>query len=155
MKSRSLRGLSLNNQIFKQFGIFLVILCVVVSCTKKPNTKHTVKVTQTTPVASAKNTPVITPERSAAQNLAKDGITAVTNKQNDKAIDLFQEAISVDPSYGVSYLELAKIKLASGNLEESQNLLEKATSLLSHEPDWELVWKPAIEAFKATFPANL
>lgn len=132
--------------------IGLVLILFVMSCVK-PATHKThsdVKVTHKTPVVMAKNNEV-TPERTAAQHLVEMGKDAVDQNHYDQATDSFQEAMAVDPSYGVSFLELAKLKYHLGNIDESKSLLEKASSLLSHEPDWESLWQPEIENFKATF----
>lgn len=127
-------------------GYFLIIFFVLVSCSKQPVSKHSVKVTQKTPVVVSKKLPVITAERTAAKNLVNEGKNAIVEQQHDKATDLFQEAISVDPSCGEAFLELAKLKFQSGQTEEAKSLLDKATYLLKDDPDWTQLWQPQIEA---------
>lgn len=77
-----------------------------------------------------------TPERMASSALIERGQEALEGGRHDQAADLFQEAVSVDPSNGVGYYYLALVKLRTGEYGEVWGLIEKAESLLGEEGEW-------------------
>lgn len=77
-----------------------------------------------------------TPERRAAEALVEEGIEALDRGLHDRAADLFQESVAVDPTNGVGYYYLALVKFKSGEYGEVWDFLEKAETLLRDEPGW-------------------
>lgn len=152
MKNPSLKE---RNLIKRLLWLGLASLVATTACVKPSNRgKSGVKVTHKAPVVIGK-TQASTPERSAAQHLVETGKAAMAQGHDDQAADSFQEAMAVDPSYGVSFLEFAKLQRHLGNSESAADYAEKAASLLKREPDWDGVWRPEIEAFQASLgPAS-
>jgi cytochrome c-type biogenesis protein CcmH/NrfG len=76
------------------------------------------------------------PERSASNSLMEEGKIILERGSLDRSGDLFQEAVSVDPTNGVAYYYLALVKFKGGEYGGVWRFLEKAESLLSKKPEW-------------------
>src|SRR3989338_4988602 len=72
-----------------------------------------------------------TPERRASNALIEQGTGILERGLYDRAADLFQEAVSVDPTNGAGYYYLALVKLKTGEYGGVEGFLEKAESLLA------------------------
>jgi Tfp pilus assembly protein PilF len=77
-----------------------------------------------------------TPERIASNALIDDGEKIFSQGRYDSAADLFQQAVTVDPSNGSAYYHLALAKVRSGEYGDAEGLIEKADQLLGHDPNW-------------------
>jgi tetratricopeptide (TPR) repeat protein len=77
-----------------------------------------------------------TPERRASNALVEEGETALDRGQYDRAADLFQESVTVDPTNGAGYYYLALVRFKTGEYGEAWDFLEKAETLLPSEPEW-------------------
>lgn len=117
---------------------FLVLMAILLaSCAPKAKPKypklppgaHTPPVS--TPVEEQE-----TPERQASNSLIEEGLTAFNRGLYDHSADLFQQAVTVDPSNGAGYYHLAVAKLRSGEYGEAAGLQEKAEQLLANDPSW-------------------
>jgi glycosyltransferase involved in cell wall biosynthesis len=69
----------------------------------------------------------LNPASAPALNLK--GILAHKKGDNEKAQELFQEAIKADPGFGEPYTNIGVLKWASGHREEALSLLEKGCTL--------------------------
>lgn len=78
----------------------------------------------------------LTPQRAASNALVDNGNQALDQGQHDRAIDLFQEAVSVDPTNGAGYYYLALVKSRTGEYGGAWGYLEKAQSLLLGQAAW-------------------
>lgn len=96
------------------------------------------------PPAESYGTPVgvsdedMTAERMASEALVDDGKRAFNHGLYDNATDLFQQAITVDPTNGEAYYHLALAKVRSGEYGEAEGLIEKADHMLGSKSDWAL-----------------
>lgn len=106
----------------KHIGFFFILL-VMMGCASYPKLKHS-------------SSAPLTPEQSASVALVEQGREAALSGRYDQAADLFQEAITVDPSNGVAYLEMARVRTQASEYGEAWGFLEKAESLLANDPQW-------------------
>lgn len=119
--------------------IILVISFVFIACPPKkpPRRKPPREVRKPAEVYRPAPPPeVITPQRKASQRTVQKGITQLNNNNYDQALQIFQDAVNIDPFNGVAYYYLAS---ANNYLEEkdvAMGLLDKAESLLQYEPEW-------------------
>lgn len=86
--------------------------------------------------------PTTRPARLASYGLVDKGRESLILREYLKSVDIFHEAINVDPSNGVAYffMAFAKSSLQGGDpeaLEEINNLLDRSESLLINEFDWQ------------------
>lgn len=79
-----------------------------------------------------------TPQRLASNALIENGNKALNQGQHDRAVDFFQEAVSVDATNGAGYYYLALVKSRTGEYGGAWDYLEKAQSLLSGQEEWTL-----------------
>ncbi len=115
----------------KQIGFFFIIV-LMMGCAPHPKSKHS----SSFPSSHSSSAP-LTPAQSASVALVEQGREAALSGRYDQAADIFQEAISVDPSNGVAYYELAVVRSRSGDYGDAWGFLEKAESLLGHNPQWQ------------------
>ena len=119
--------------------IFLLLVCVFASCAKgkKPPTHSKPPVdSRSTPVGASDGED--TAERMASEAIVDDGQRALQHGLYDNAADLFQQAVTVDPTNGEAYYYLALARVRSGEYGEAEGLIEKADQLLGAKPDWVL-----------------
>jgi len=55
-----------------------------------------------------------------AAELVEDGRAHEKNGQTDEAVDLYREAIQIDPTFGDAYLALAALRTATGDVAEAE-----------------------------------
>lgn len=116
---------------------FLILLIsVLVACApkKKPEYPKPPPGSRQPPVTAPSE--VDTPERSASDALVEEGRQALDHGLYDRSADLFQEAVTVDPTNGAGYYYLALVKFKTGEYGEVWDLLEKAETLLAKDPEW-------------------
>jgi tetratricopeptide (TPR) repeat protein len=121
---------------FSFVSLFTITLLLLASCAPKtrPERPRTPPEYRTPPTESPEGE--MTPERSASEALIEEGLSIFNQGLYDQAADLFQQAVTVDPSNGAGYYYLAIVKLRTGEYGEAEGLLEKAELLLSHNPLW-------------------
>lgn len=120
-------------------GIILVfVLAFGWSCAPKPPLERPKPKPETRPAPVTLGAPEEeeTPERAASNALVEEGKTAFERGSLDRAGDVFQEAVSVDPTHGVPYYYLALVKMKSGEYGGVWGFLEKAEDLLARKPEW-------------------
>ncbi|HEX5037145.1 MAG TPA: tetratricopeptide repeat protein [bacterium] len=121
----------------KILSVFLILFLAACGGTKKPP-EHA------KPPADAHQTPVgpageeESAERMASNAIVDDGTQAFRYGRYDAAADLFQQAVTVDPTNGAAYYHLALAKMRSGEYGDAEGLIEKADQLLGANPDWVL-----------------
>jgi tetratricopeptide (TPR) repeat protein len=77
-----------------------------------------------------------TPKRMASQQLVDNGKIELMSGDLEKAVQTFQEAVTIDGSHGVAYYYLARAHYQLGHLEQAMGLLERAEALLNDSQDW-------------------
>lgn len=77
-----------------------------------------------------------TPQRLASAEIVEKGKQLLARREWDKALQLFQEAITVDGTNGIAYYYLARTRFALHQYVEAMGLLDRAESLLADSPDW-------------------
>lgn len=122
----------------KILSLFFVFFFVACGGGKKPPTHAK------PPPADAHGTPVgasdddETAERMASEAIVDDGQRAFNHGLYDNAADLFQQAVTVDPTNGAAYYYLALVRVRTGEYGEAEGLIEKADQLLGAKSDWTL-----------------
>jgi tetratricopeptide (TPR) repeat protein len=118
--------------------IFLVLLTTVLllSCAskRKPERPKLPPGSREPPISAP--TEELTPERKASNALIDEGQQALDRGLYDRAADLFQESVAVDPTNGAGYYYLALVKLKAGEYGEAWDFTEKAETLLPKDSDW-------------------
>jgi len=77
-----------------------------------------------------------TPKRSASRSLIDEGISLLQQKDYDKALRSFENAIQVDPENGIAYFYAAKANVQRGKPESALGFLDKAELLMGHDEKW-------------------
>ena len=132
----------------KILSLFLILF--LAACAGKKAPEHA------KPPADAHQTPVgasndeETAERMASNALVDDGERVFTSGRYDSAADLFQQAVTVDPTNGAAYYYLALTKTKSGEYGEAEGLIDKADQLLRSNPEW----TDKLEELKREFNRN-
>lgn len=79
---------------------------------------------------------VITPQRRASDRLVQKGMGQLDSRNYENALQIFQEAVNVDATNGAAYYYLALTNDYLGEKDTAMGLLDKAESLLGHDPLW-------------------
>ena len=122
--------------------VLLMVVIFLASCAPKAKPRYPTTRPSEKPPEGSREPPIttpaeeLTPERMASNSLIEEGEQALERGLNDRAADLFQQSITVDPTNGAGYYYLAFVKTKSGEYGEAWDLFEKAESLLSRDPDW-------------------
>ncbi len=125
--------MKMNNKI-----VGVLFLSVLMSCAPGAKPKHP------KPGSESHLPPVLspidleTPERTAANQVIAEGRVQLEQGNYARASDLFQEAVTLDPTNGAGYYYLAAAKAQLGETGESTGLLEKAEQLLASDPAWQV-----------------
>lgn len=86
------------------------------------------------------------PQRTASLEVVAQGRGQLERGDRERAVQSFQEAITLDGTNGIAYYYLARTHYELGYAEQAMGLLERAESLLADADDW-LV---SIEALRET-----
>lgn len=113
---------------------FIFILCSLFLFACGPSVKRPPRGSRPVPVRAGGPSPAA--ERAASGSLVEQGQQALEEGRLDAAGDLFEQAIQIDPDNGPAYYYAALVQLKLGNAEEAMGFLEKAESLLGHDPEW-------------------
>jgi hypothetical protein len=124
------------------FGFFLSL--IFISCAPKqgPTTPHKPvpipesRPPELVPESSPEEGDVMTPERQASDALIDDGERLESHGLYGRSADLFQEAVTVDPTNGAGYFHLAAARLKSGEYGDVEGLIAKARTLLGSNTEW-------------------
>ena len=123
----------------KTISIFFVVLMFVACSRRPPESSDGVSERQsgpkTPPVSEATAPPEA--ETHAADQLINDGVAKLEASDYNMALSYFEEAVRLEPSYGVPYYWLAQTKLKAGDATRASHFLNKATQLLGNDPSWE------------------
>lgn len=116
----------------------LAVIALSMACAPKTPPQHPKPKPETRepPVTLGEPEDLDTPERAASEALVEEGKVFLEKGMFDSAGDKFQEAISIDPSYGVPYYYMAHVKLKGGEYGGVWGFLEKAEELLAKNPEW-------------------
>lgn len=128
----------------------ILIMSASMSCAGKrePGRAKVPEGAHGTPVGTSDDE--LTPQRAASRALVADGEKAFAQGRYDLAGDLFQQAVTVDPTHGEAYYHLALVKIRTGEYGEAEGLIEKADQLLGQNPEWTL----KLEDLKREFHRN-
>ena len=77
-----------------------------------------------------------TPKARAAAGVLESGRKELAAGNNEKAEDLFQQAINIDPANGIAYYYLARAKYELGQYQQAMGVLDKAEGLLQGSSAW-------------------
>ncbi|MBI2346785.1 MAG: tetratricopeptide repeat protein [Deltaproteobacteria bacterium] len=77
-----------------------------------------------------------TPQRLASLEIVERGKAFLARREFDKALQMFQEAVTVDGTNGIAYYYLARVRYELRQWPEAMGLLERAESLLGDSPEW-------------------
>lgn len=88
-------------------------------------------------VDKAKTTAMDASKRAASDALLQKGEAMLQNGTDlSQAIDLFQEAVNLDPTNGGGYYLLALATFKQGDYEKSKGFLQKAETLVQENSPW-------------------
>ncbi len=76
------------------------------------------------------------PRRVASLRLVEKGIEAINAEKFDRAEQLFQNAMNVDPQNGIAYFYAAKISVLRVDVDRAEGFLDKAEVLIGHDEYW-------------------
>lgn len=76
------------------------------------------------------------PQRAASQQVLIQGLGALQRKEYQRALQLFQEAVTIDGANGEAYYYLAKTYFALQQSDRVLGLLERADALIGDDPEW-------------------
>ncbi len=76
------------------------------------------------------------PQRIASLQVVAHGKEQLAQKQYESALQLFQEACTLDGSNGIAYYYLARTHYALGNYTQAGGLLDRAETLLGDSDNW-------------------
>lgn len=137
--------------MMKWLSVFLIVLSLgALGCAGKREPGRA------KPPADSRQAPVgadedeLTPQRAASNALIDDGEKTFAQGRYDAAADLFQQAVTVDPTNGAAYYHLALAKVRSGEYGEAEGLIEKADQLLGGKAEW----AERLEELKRDFDKN-
>lgn len=92
------------------------------------------------------------PERIASDALIDDGERMESRGLYGRSADLFQEAVTVDPTNGAGYYHLAAAHLKSGEYGDVEGLIAKARTLLGSNPEWSARLKDLDQEYRQRAP---
>lgn len=92
-----------------------------------------------------------TPKARASTGLIENGRKFLVAGDFDNAESSFQEAINVDPSNGIAYYYLAKVKYELALFQQALGILDKAEDLLIDSKEWMETIKTLREMIKEKF----
>lgn len=75
--------------------------------------------------------------QTASSEVLEQGLDALQHKEYPRALQLFQEAVTIDGNNGAAYYYLAKTYFALRQPERIQGLLERADALLAGDVAWQ------------------
>jgi len=78
----------------------------------------------------------ITPRALASLQLTRQGVYFLENGDPDKAISVFEKAVSLHPGNGKNYYYLAEAWLAEGNVRQATEFNRLAGMYLDADTDW-------------------
>lgn len=126
------------------FSSLLLCLFLFTACAKQSGSGHKrlpgEKIPQSERVEIPPPPPVErvgTPKRSASRSLIEEGNSLLKQKDYDKALRLFENAIQVDPENGIAYFYAAKANVLRGKPESALGFLDKAQLLMGHDEKWQ------------------
>lgn len=79
---------------------------------------------------------VRSPQRLASMEIVERGRVAMARREWDKALQSFQEAVTVDGTNGIAYYYLAKTRYELRQPAQAMGLLERAEALLGDSAEW-------------------
>lgn len=79
---------------------------------------------------------VMTPQRRASDRLVQKGVNQLDSRNYENALQALQEAVNIDGTNGIAYYYLALTNDYLGEKDAAMGLLDKAESLLGHDPSW-------------------
>jgi tetratricopeptide (TPR) repeat protein len=117
----------------------LIGLAVLAGCMPEATVKK-----QAAPESSAAPVPAGETEKGpqpdariqASLKLTEQGRHFLQNQQPDKAIRMFEQAISLNPVNGQNYYYLAEARLIKGELTEAREFNRLAETYLKQDPEW-------------------
>lgn len=134
----------------KGLRYFLILLCFFLTACPPAVKKRPVRPTppKVVPAPVIQAPPPVPepsrPERNASNDFLLQGKEKLEAQEYPGAMNLFHEAINLDPSNGPAYYYLAWSKYLSGDNEEILEILDRAEGLLSGRKDW----LPAIHSLR-------
>ncbi len=129
-------------------ALFMIVLALGCAGKREPGRAKMPPDSRQAPVVADEDE--LTPQRAASNALIDDGEKAFAQGRYDSAADLFQQAVTVDPTNGAAYYHLALAKTRSGEYGEAEGLIEKADQLLGGKPEW----VEKLEELKRDFDKN-
>jgi len=126
----------MKSRMNKCLALLLVMAALGCAGKKGPERPKVPEDAHGTPVGASDDE--LTPQRAASNALIDDGEKAFAQGRYDASADLFQQAVTVDPTNGAAYYHLALAKTRSGEYGEAEGLIEKAEQLLGSDPEWAL-----------------
>ncbi len=85
-------------------------------------------------------------DANGASDLATEGRTALLSGDEHRAVRLFTEAITLDPSLGSAYVELAQARMKLGDAREAERVL---TTGMVHAPNHDALFESRARARRA------
>lgn len=79
---------------------------------------------------------ISTPKRIASQEVTERGLQELQTNHAQKAVQTFQDALSIDGTNGAAYFYLAKAHYQLGAYERALAMLDRASSLLGEAGEW-------------------
>ncbi len=120
----------------RKFTLLLILFVVACAPKTKPQYPKRPPGAVPPPVTGTTEEQKESPERTASNALVDEGKVALNRGLYDHSADLFQQAVTIDPTNGAGYFYLAFAKVRGGEYGEAAGLLEKAKLLLGSNPLW-------------------
>ena len=118
-------------------GVVFFLLLMMAGCAGGPGAHHAGRGRSShEPPVKGNAASESTPERRASNDYLEQGQRVFNGGAYDRAADLFQEAVTVDPTNGAGYYFLALVKTKTGEYGEAAEFLEKAEALLPEDSEY-------------------
>ena len=117
----------------------LLALAVLAGCMPEANVKKDIapeSPTAPAPPVESEKAPRPDARIQASQTLTDQGRHFLKNQQPDKAIRMFEQAISLNPVNGQNYYYLAEARLIKGELTEARQFNRLAETYLKQDARW-------------------
>lgn len=88
------------------------------------------------------------PQRQASIQVVVQGKQFLTRQDFEKALQLFQEAVTLDGSNGVAYYYIARTQYELGQYNHAMGVLDRAEALLAESQEWQMSIQALREAIR-------
>lgn len=88
------------------------------------------------------------PQRQASIQVVVQGKQFLSRQDFEKALQLFQEAVTLDGSNGIAYYYIARTQYELGQYNHAAGVLDRAEALLAESQEWQMSIQALREAIR-------